>query len=178
MAFGPIEPQHYARVLALNEAHVEKTSALTRGDLHDMVRGACWTGQQADGGDAFAIAFDEGAAYASPNFRWFRDRLKSFVYVDRIVVAAHARRRGIGRALYAAVTDCARRTGRPFVACEVNVAPPNPGSDAFHGSLGFVELGRAVIHGGAKTVRYLVLSLPQVVAAPPRAGIGGARDPI
>ncbi len=38
--------------------------------------------------------------------------------------------------------------------CEVNHAPPNPGSDAFHARMGFGEIGRAVLSGG-KTVRYL-----------------------
>ncbi|RUZ33524.1 GNAT family N-acetyltransferase, partial [Mesorhizobium sp. M7A.F.Ca.US.003.02.1.1] len=41
-----------------------------------------------------------------------------------------------------------------LVTCEVNTAPPNPASDAFHAALGFVEAGGAVIHGGKKAVRY------------------------
>jgi len=36
---------------------------------------------------------------------------------------------------------------------------PNPVSDAFHASLDFSEVGRAVIYNGAKTVRYLLRHL-------------------
>jgi len=45
------------------------------------------------------------------------------------------------------------------VVCEVNSRPPNPESDAFHAALGFVEVGNARIHDGAKDVRYLLRTL-------------------
>jgi hypothetical protein len=41
------------------------------------------------------------------------------------------------------------------VVCEVNSDPPNPASDAFHAAMEFSEVGRAAIHHGSKTVRYL-----------------------
>ena len=50
--------------------------------------------------DAFLLAFDQDADYDSPNFLWFRERYPRFVYVDRIVVAAAARGRGLARLLY------------------------------------------------------------------------------
>ena len=86
---------------------------------------------------------------------WFRDRYRRFVYIDRIAVAASARGRGLARLLYCELFDQAHRRGHLQVACGVNLAPPNPASDAFHAALGFVEVGRARIHGGSKTVRYL-----------------------
>jgi predicted GNAT superfamily acetyltransferase len=43
----------------------------------------------------------------------------------------------------------------------VNTEPPNPASDAFHARLGFVEVGRAVLPGGAKAVRYLRRALSE-----------------
>ncbi len=48
----------------------------------------------------------------------------------------------------------ARQAGQTRVVCEVNLDPPNPASDAFHANMGFVEIGQAAIHNGAKTVRY------------------------
>ena len=42
---------------------------------------------------AFVIAFAQGAAYDSPNFLWFRDRMDGFAYIDRIVVAEAGRGR-------------------------------------------------------------------------------------
>jgi predicted GNAT superfamily acetyltransferase len=41
----------------------------------------------------------------------------------------------------------------------VNVEPPNPASDAFHEAVGFSEVGRAVIQGGEKQVRYMVKTI-------------------
>jgi predicted GNAT superfamily acetyltransferase len=109
--------------------------------------------------DAFLIAFDQDARYDSPNFEWFRARYARFVYVDRVVVAGHARGRGLARRLYADLFDHAARAGHDLVACEVNEDPPNPASDAFHAALGFAVAGQASIHGGTKSVRYFTRSL-------------------
>jgi len=82
------------------------------------------------------------------------------------VVAEAARGRGYARRLYAGLTEHALAAGHDLIVCEVNSDPPNPASDAFHAALGFLEVGAAVVHGGAKTVRYLALSLPSRTAAP------------
>jgi hypothetical protein len=47
------------------------------------------------------------------------------------------------------------RGTRHTTGLDVNLNPPNPGSDAFHAKLGFKEVGQAVLYGGAKTVRYM-----------------------
>ena len=140
-------------VLALNEAHAEKTSELDRARL-DAMLGEAALALAAPGGEGFVIAFDEGADYGSPNFLWFRERRARFLYVDRIVVAPEARGRGLARALYGAVFAATEATGRDRVVCEVNLEPPNPGSDAFHAALGFAEAGRGSPAPG-KLVRYL-----------------------
>lgn len=105
--------------------------------------------------DAFLIALDQDAAYDNPNFRWMRSWFDRFVYVDRVVVATHARGRGLARTLYEDLFAAARAAGHTRIVCEVNSDPPNPASDAFHARLGFAEVGSAVLPGGAKTVRYL-----------------------
>jgi predicted GNAT superfamily acetyltransferase len=125
------------------------------------------------------IALDQDAPYASPNFRWFQARYARFVYIDRVIVAPPARGRGVARALYEDLFGAMRAAGQSLAVCEVNVAPANPASDAFHARLGFAELGRASIHGGTKTVRYLGL---EISAAFNRAGRlasdrGGGRAP-
>jgi hypothetical protein len=142
-----------AAVLSLNNAHAAETSELDAPRLRAMLDAAFLALATTDGG-AFLIAFDEAAAYGSPNFLWFRDRMHGFVYVDRIVVSAAARGRGVARALYAEVFAAAAASGRASVVCEVNVMPPNPASDAFHAALGFTETGRGSPSPG-KTVRYL-----------------------
>ena len=110
--------------------------------------------------DAFLLAFDQDANYDSPNFLWFRSRYPRFVYVDRIVVASSARGRGLARRLYDDLFKQALATGHDRVVCEVNTQPPNPGSDAFHAALGFVEVGTANVYDGSRTVRYLSRTLP------------------
>ncbi len=143
-----------AHLLALNNAHATELSWLEPARLAELVDRAFLARSIGDG-DAFLMAFDQDADYDSPNFLWFRQRHRRFVYVDRIVVAPAARGRGHARRLYDELIDTARRAGHDRIVCEINTAPPNPASDAFHAALGFVEVGAAAIHGGAKTVRYL-----------------------
>lgn len=146
------------QVLALNNAHAAELSWLEPDDLSRLVAEAFYAKAVGDC-DAFLIAFDQAAGYASPNFLWFRERYPRFVYVDRVVVAASARGRGLARALYQDLFGKAAAAGHTFVTCEVNAEPPNPASDAFHAALGFAVVGSAAIHDGRKTVRYFARTL-------------------
>lgn len=142
-----------ARILELNRAHEVELSPLGEEELRALVGCAFFAGATADGG-AFLIALDQDAEYQSPNFAWFRQRFPSFVYVDRLAVEEGSRGRGHARRLYRALFAAAAAAGHGLVACEVNVEPPNPPSDALHASLGFEEVGRSTLSSG-KTVRYL-----------------------
>jgi predicted GNAT superfamily acetyltransferase len=97
-----------------------------------------------------------------------RRRYRRFVYVDRVVVAPAVRGRGYARLLYADLFDRAGRAGHDIVVCEVNSDPPNPASDAFHAAQGFAEVGRAAIHQGSKTVRYLARAIDPASAGSSR----------
>jgi uncharacterized protein len=141
-------------LLALNNAHARELSWLEPDRLQHLI-GETFYARRIGDLDAFVLAFDQDATYDSPNFLWFRARYTRFVYVDRIVVAASARGRGCARRLYRDLFEQAVCAGHDRVVCEVNSNPPNPESDAFHAALGFVEVGSASIHDGAKTVRYL-----------------------
>jgi predicted GNAT superfamily acetyltransferase len=103
----------------------------------------------------FLVAMDPDADYDGENFRFFLDRGRDFVYVDRIVVAEAARGSGVGRLLYQAVFARATRDGRGEVDCEVNLRPANPESLAFHARLGFVQVGEQETKGGAYRVALL-----------------------
>jgi uncharacterized protein len=146
------------KLLALNNAHARELSWLEPARLQHLVREAFYARRIGDL-DAFLIAFDEGAGYDSPNFLWFRERYPRFVYIDRVVVAPPARGRGLAQQLYFDLFEQAAVAGHARAVCEINLSPPNPGSDAFHAALGFTEVGGAVIHDGAKTVRYLARTL-------------------
>jgi len=141
-----------AALLALNNAHAAELSWLEADKLAVMV-GEAFAARRVGVADALLIAFDQAAAYDSPNFLWFRERYDRFVYVDRIVVAEAARGRGLAKALYLELFAAATAAGHTRVVCEVNAEPPNPASDAFHAALGFVEVGTAEL-GGGKVVRY------------------------
>ena len=144
----------FDHLLALNNAHQTETGPLTRDALARMLATAFHSASVGGGKDAMLITFDQDAAYDSPNFLWFRARYAAFVYVDRIIVAAHARGRGVARDFYEDLFARAAKARQPRVVCEVNLDPPNPGSLAFHAALGFVAVGDAVLKNG-KTVRYL-----------------------
>ena len=148
-------------LLALNNAHGQELGLTDRAGLARFL--ACAAHARAIGPagdpDAFLIAFDHATPAQGPNHAWFLARHPRFLYVDRVCVAERARRGGLARALYGDAFAAARGRGLPLVCCEVNLDPPNPGSDAFHAALGFVEVGRAHLPDRKKTVRYLEHSL-------------------
>jgi uncharacterized protein len=149
----PLEPS--PALLALNNAHAVELSWLEPERFAALVAMAFWAKQVGEN-DAFLIAMDQDAAYDSPNFLWLRARYERFVYVDRVVVANHARGRGLAQRLYAELFADAAKAGHERVLCEVNSTPPNLASDRFHLAQGFSEIGSAKILGGEKTVRYLM----------------------
>ena len=156
-------------LLALNTAFETELSPLDADRLRDLAAMA-FAARRIGEAEALLIAFDQDAAYDSPNFLWFRRRFARFVYVDRIVVAAEARGRGHARRLYADLFALARGAGHDQIVCEVNAQPPNPGSDAFHAALGFRPVGAGAVPGRGKTVTYLRRSLSA-------AGDGGVTAP-
>jgi hypothetical protein len=151
-------PSLRAALLALNNDHAVELSWVDDARLRNLVVTA-FHAERAGFADALLIAFDQDAAYDSPNFLWFRARYSRFVYVDRIVTSSEARGRGLARTLYGRLIERAIATNHERIVCEVNVYPPNPGSEALHRSLGFVPVGDARLPSG-KTVIYLELKIP------------------
>ena len=144
-------------MLALNAAFEAETSTLDRARLTRWVNSAYLALAVNHGHDGFVITLDQDCAvYDSPNFRWFTARLARFVYIDRIIVAPHAQRSGLGRELYRMVIQRMARTGHDTLACEVNLDPPNPRSERFHASLGFTRLGDGAPYGDQRRVAYMV----------------------
>jgi predicted GNAT superfamily acetyltransferase len=108
---------------------------------------------------AFCITFKPASPYTSPNYLWFSNRFKHFVYLDRIAVAKGFQNMGLGSLLYSEV-EREMKTERfsSLLCCEVNVEPPNPGSLRFHLRAGFRELERVETKPG-NVVAMLVRSL-------------------
>ena len=153
-AIADLNGELQTQLLDLNNDNARETSFLRPDKWQEMVGNAFLATRVLDTA-SLLITFDQDADYDSANFIWFQSRLERFVYVDRIVVGEHHRGSGLARQLYGNLFDRARQEGHDCIVCEVNRVPPNPGSDAFHASMGFEEVGRATLSGGDKTVRYL-----------------------
>jgi predicted GNAT superfamily acetyltransferase len=151
----PISQLDRAALLALNNAHARELSPLTAAAFDTLLEQSIHASGIADP-LAFVLAFDERAEITGPNFAWFKARYPRFVYIDRVVVAANGRGRGMASALYADVEEFARRNGHAILCAEVNSDPPNPISDAFHERCGFETVGTATLADRGRTVRYLV----------------------
>jgi predicted GNAT superfamily acetyltransferase len=143
-----------AAMLTLNNVNAVETSLLDEAGMAALLDTASYARGIGRGATAFLIALDHDAPYDNPNFSWFKERRRSFVYIDRVIVAQASRGHGIARKLYEDLFAAAKQAGHERVVCEVNIHPPNPASEAFHLTMGFTGVGDATIHGGKKTVRY------------------------
>lgn len=137
--------------LALNNTHAVETSLLDLQSLERMIADAFYS--ITDDAHGLLIAFDQDAPYEGENFQWFKAQYDRFVYVDRIIVAAHTRGKGLARHYYSRLFDQARAGDHVRITCEINLDPPNPGSLIFHANMGFAEIGQATLENG-KTVSY------------------------
>lgn len=157
-------PADHPAILALNLESEALMSPLDAARLAALDRESAYHRVACDGERivAFLLAFSEGAAYDSPNYRWFAERYARFVYVDRIAVAASHRGRRLGRLLYDDLFGFARERGFAQVTCEFYIAPFNEASSRFHARYGFAEVGTQWVADGAKQVSLQVAP----VAAP------------
>jgi L-amino acid N-acyltransferase YncA len=124
-----------------------------------------WLVAEVDGlvvGYAYGSTHRERAAY-----RWAAD--------VAIYVAPSHHRRGLGRALYAALFEVMR--GRGLRVLCAGVTQPNPASDGLHRAMGFDDVGvfRRIgwKHGAWRDVRWYQLDLaPDDDSAPPVVTVG------
>jgi len=137
-------PADWPSILDLNEESVHFLSPMDEARLAQLAAASCYlrVGEEEGAVAAFLLGFAKGADYDSPNYRWFDSRFDAFFYVDRVVVAPAFRGRRLADLLYDDVARSARACGLSIIVCEVNVAPPNPASLAFHARRGFIEIGR------------------------------------
>ena len=142
-AIRDARPADFPVVAGLNAQSVQFLSPMPLARLQQLHAWAAYhrVVAESDKVVAFLLAFREGAAYDSPNYRWFSARYSPFVYIDRVVVAPAERGKGLASALYADVFAFAREHEVPSVVCEFDIEPPNEGSRRFHARFGFREVG-------------------------------------
>ncbi|SON84355.1 Putative acetyltransferase, GNAT superfamily (fragment) [Xanthomonas phaseoli pv. phaseoli] len=85
---------------------------------------------------------------ATANFAWTADRIAHFVEVDRIVIAAPARRRGLATQLHGELIRQSRAAGQRLLVCEVDPRPAKTAFSALHWSPEFAAIGDAVLAHG------------------------------
>ncbi|MEZ5843205.1 MAG: GNAT family N-acetyltransferase [Hyphomicrobiaceae bacterium] len=149
-------PGDLARLYDINQASTPGVGDVAADALAALIgTSAATLVAEADGKVAgFILCLTEGSDYRSLNYRWIAERYPRFAYCDRIAIAPEARGAGLGAALYQAAFD--RFAGhRDALLCEVNLAPPNPGSLRFHDRLGFRAVGERWSDDRAKGVVYL-----------------------
>jgi predicted GNAT superfamily acetyltransferase len=141
-----IENADLQRVLEINNANTPGVSELTKDELQtDLSNSLHALTIDNEHGEvcAFCITFDPNAPDAGVNHRWFAERYKSFVYLDRIAIDSNHQNRGLGALLYQAVEQRMLNSAElSLLCCEVNLEPPNPGSLRFHQRIGFTEVGQ------------------------------------
>jgi predicted GNAT superfamily acetyltransferase len=148
-----VAAQELPLVLALNEQAIPLVNHLEIETLHWFARTAAYFRVAEIGGRvaAFLIAITPDADYDSQYFGWFCQRYTDFLYVDRVVVADWAQRRGVGLALYRDLEQFAFETGCTLAA-DVYSDPPNEISLAFHAKFGFAQVGAQFVEADGKEV--------------------------
>ncbi len=148
--------EDFPRILDINATEEDKTSRI---DLARITQLDSWSDYHRvvmveDEVVGFLLVMSETSNYDGDNFRWFVERCRRFLYVDRIVIDRAFTRRGVGSALYGDLIQFAAVQGWSKLCCEINVSPPNPVSHAFHARFGFKEVGRSAEAGTSKVVSY------------------------
>ena len=151
----------FQRILNINSTEEEKTSQL---DLARLAQLDSWSDYHRvvvveDEIIGFLLVMSEASNYDGDNFRWFVERYRRFLYVDRIVIDRTFARRGVGSALYGDLIEFAATQGWSTLCCEINVSPPNPVSHGFHARFGFEEVGRSSEIETPKVVSYQVAEM-------------------
>ena len=157
-----VRPNELELLLELNQSNLPHVGSISLDEMQHLHSQAVYfriaelKGQPV----GFLIAFDPQADYDSLNFLWFKHRYQDFVYIDRIIIAAGARRKGFALALYRDLEDFARQRHIPLMTCEYNLRPQNEISQQFHQRYGFKEVGTQETENGKKTVS---LQIKQVI---------------
>ncbi len=148
---APVSDDDLAAVLRLNQLYQHFLSPLTIEELRAILASSSHH-RSIEGGKAFMIALDDQSNHQGENFRWFKARYYSFVYIDRIAIGESLQRRGLAAAFYEDLETETRKAGRNYLCAEVGLKPTNGNSLRFHDAMGFERVGTGEVSG--KTVQY------------------------
>ena len=75
------------------------------------------------------------------NFNEFRNRIKNFMYIDRIVIDAEFRKNGVATSIYDKLIEFCLKSNIENLTAEINILPSkNEVSFNFHEKFNFVEI--------------------------------------
>ncbi|MCC9645090.1 GNAT family N-acetyltransferase [Rhodopirellula sp. JC740] len=137
-------------VVQLNADAVAFTSPMDVDRLRVLTRlcSLCLVAEHHQTVVGFLLAMPEGVDYDNGNYCWFSQRLRHFLYVDRVVVSASARGLGVASSLYERLYREATDTGALQIAAEIDCEPANLPSLQFHERQHFVEIGKRELPSG------------------------------
>ena len=161
IALRDAKESDFSAVISLNFDEVKHTSPMDEARLRYLHAIASYHKVATVDGEvaAFLLALKDDCGYINDNFEWFAARLKTFVYVDRIVVGAAHQGLRLGTLLYNDLLNYARSIGVAVIACEYNIVPPNEPSRLFHNKFGFLEIGSQWLGNGSKRVSLQVVEV-------------------
>ena len=144
----------FQRIIEINKTFEHFTSQMGMDKITHLDRESCYHRvAEVDGKvAAFLIAMAPGADYKSPNYLWFSEQYKRFVYIDRIVIDVDYHRQGLGARLYQDLFDFAKAADMESVTCEFYTKPENAVSAAFHQRFGIEQVGTLTLDEGDKQV--------------------------
>jgi predicted GNAT superfamily acetyltransferase len=153
LSIRALAPADAARVMALNSSAQPHVALLDRFELARLLALSDAHLAVVDGPNVvgYALVFQGNSAYDGEEFLAFRSQLsRPFTYIDQVVVFESVRGAGAGRLLYDAIGRSSIARGALYLCCEVNAAPPNPASLAFHRHLGFEASGSLATRDGRR----------------------------
>ena len=165
MKFSIIDTKkgHLEQILMLNELSLPAVSSVTIDEMANFLDIADYFKSIIIDNIivGFLIALHPGKDYHSLNYKWFEKRYKSFIYVDRIVIASSYQGNGFGKAFYNDLALFAKNKTND-ITCEVNIKPKNEGSMIFHKKYGFYEVGTQTTENGKKEVSLMKYKITSV----------------
>jgi predicted GNAT superfamily acetyltransferase len=132
----------------INQANTPEVGPLDSiQDLENLISLSAYNLVAVDQGSVvgFIICMREGTNYGSENYKFFLQKLKKFLYVDRVAITKDYRRAGLGKAIYEKIFLEAKKNVLPL-ALEVNTEPLNQPSLNFHELMGFDRVGSKDFH--------------------------------